>query len=389
MQIRTKVVVAVLASMALVALVAGSIMRAASERNIRLNAEAAVASAKGAFVATERAEVEKLSSTLTALLADARLRERFVRRDRAGLEALAAPVLLELKARHGITHWYFHLPDRTCFLRVHRPERFGDAVVRATLAMATERGGVGAGKELGKTAFALRVVRPWIADGTLLGYVELAEELDGFLQRMKGQTGDEYALLVEKRHLDRASYAEVRRAAGRRDDWDDQPATVAIDATSPGVAVEGWPGEPAALPDGGVFLGETFDAGRSFARGVLPVTDAAGGRVGVLFVRSDISRMHDNMTGARRRVLGLLVGLSVLSAAFLVIFVNALVFARLRRMTTLLEDVAARLVGGDYDVAGAVPAPRANDEIGGFEAFFGQFIAVVAETLQGLTARRP
>jgi HAMP domain-containing protein len=87
-------------------------------------------------------------------------------------------------------------------------------------------------------------------------------------------------------------------------------------------------------------------------------------------------------------VIGLIVALSALSAAFLVWAVNALVFARLRRTTTLLEDVSARLVGGDYDVAGAMPRPEADDELGTFETFFGRFIAVVAETLRGLGARR-
>ncbi len=65
-------------------------------------------------------------------------------------------------------------------------------VDRATLTKAIETKGLGAGKELGKTAFALRVVRPWFGqDGKLLGYLELGEEIDHFLGRMKAQTGDD------------------------------------------------------------------------------------------------------------------------------------------------------------------------------------------------------
>lgn len=388
MQIRTKVVVAVVSAMALLAAISGAVMRSASERNIALNAEAAVAAAGGTFAATERADVGKLDATLTALLADARLRDPFARRDRAALLALAAPTFEQLRARHGITHWYFHLPDRTCFLRVHKPDQFGDAVERATLTRAVESRDVGAGVELGKTAFALRVVRPWLDGGRLLGYVELGVEAAGFLDRMKAQTGDDYLLLVEKRHLDRPSFSDVRRGAGRRDDWDDHPSVVAVEATGSESAF-GWRGEVAALPNGGAFLGELVEGERVFARGAVPVTDATGQRVGALVVRSDITRMHRNMTGARARVLGTLVALTVLGAALLVALVNALVFARLREMTARMEDVSARLVGGDYAVGDAIPPPRVPDEIGSFEAFFGRFIAVVAETLQGLSARRP
>jgi hypothetical protein len=388
MQIRTKLFIAVLASMALVATVAGSVIRAASERNILLNAEGSVAAAGGAFVAVERADVEKLSSVLSAVLADGRYRAPFEQRDRGALAALASPLFEELKATHGITHWYFHLPDKTVFLRVHKPDLFGDAVERATMTRAAATGGVGAGKELGKTAFALRVVRPWVVGGRLLGYVELGEELDGFLERMKAQTGDDYSLLVEKRQLDEASWAAVRQGAGLPNDWKDLPALAPLDSTLPGGKVNGWAGDVVALPEGGAFLGEVPEGDRVFARGVLPVADAAGVRVGALVVRREITAMHVNMTRAQVRVIALVVALALLAAVFLVYAVNDLVFARLHRMTELLEDVSARLVGGDYDVASAIPVTEEKDEIGSFETFFGRFIAVVGETLQGLTRRR-
>jgi len=387
MQIRTRLAIVMVASMVLVAAAGGSIIRAASERNIRLNAESSVAAASGAFRAVEHSDVEKLGSVLSAILADTRYREPFLRGDRKALAALAAPLFEALRAS-GVTHWYFHLPDQTCFLRVHRPEQFGDAVNRATLARAAAIGGLGAGKELGKTAFALRVVRPWTADGKLIGYVELGEEIDGYLSRMKTQTGDDYALLVEKRHLDAESWREVRKGAGLPDDWATLPPLVPLESTLPSAQSYGWSGEVAALPEAGEYLGEVEEGGRVFARGVLPVTDAADVRVGALVVRRDITTMHGNMTGARLRVIAVVVVLTLLTAAFLVFAVNMLVFERLHRMTALLEDVAARLVGGDYDVARAVPPPKADDEIGSFELFFARFLAVVGETLAGLTRRR-
>jgi hypothetical protein len=388
MQIRTKLSIAVVLSMGSVAAVAGSIIRDRSERNIHLFSEAAVSSAEGAFRSIERAEVQKLSATLAAILADTRYLAPFRRRDRAGLMALATPLFQELRASHWITHWYFHLPDRTCLLRVHAPEQFGDPVERPTLAKAAETRRLTAGMELGKTAFALRAVQPWIVDGELLGYVELGQEIDGFLERMKGATGNDYALLVEKRHLDRGLYDALRRRAGQREDWDDLATAVSMEATAVGASMQAWKGDVSSVPATGTYLGEAVDEGRTFARGGVPIADASGHRVGLLVVRADMTVIHDNMTRARTGVIVIVMGLSAVAAGILVVLLNALVFARLRRTTTLLEDVSARLVGGDYDLAGAVPPAAWDDEIGGFETFFGRFIAVVAETLKGLTERR-
>lgn len=386
MRIRTKLTIAVLAAMALVAAAAGLIIRAASERNVRIFAEASMRAARGAFEGTERGEVEKLTATLAAIAADARYRRPFLAGDRAGLAALAEPLFRDLKA-HGVTHWYFHLPDRSCFLRVHRPDLHGDSVDRPMLAKAAG-GRVAAGMELGMTAFALRAVQPWYVDGELIGFIELGEETQGFLAHMKEHTGDDYALQIEKRHLDRARFAEVRREAGLRDDWEDLPTSVVIDATATGPTMQPWNGAPALLPPEGAYLGMGAEGGRTWARGAFPVADASGHRVGALTVRSDVTLFRDNIASARRKVILLVVGLAAVVALLLAWVVDRLVLARLRRTTALLEDVSARLVGGDYDLANAVPPPAAQDEIGSFEAFFGRFIAVVAETLDGLTRRR-
>ncbi len=51
-----------------------------------------------------------------------------------------------------------------------------------------------------------------------------------------------------------------------------------------------------------------------------------------------------------------------------------------------MEDVSARLAGGEYDVE--APPAEANDELGEFERFFGGFVSVVAGLLRDLTRSR-
>jgi hypothetical protein len=238
------------------------------------------------FTRFERAHVERLSKTLDRLAADPALVEAFRARDREKLLALARPTFDRLESEHAITHWYFHEPEprRTCFLRVHAPELHGDVIERDTLTQAISTHVLGAGKELGRTAFALRVVKPVRSGGKLVGYMELAESIDHFLTRMRLEIGDDFGLLVDKRRVDRA---ELKRVTGE-DRWEEQPDVVLIDSTmwqernvSLGVPLE-------KLPAGGTFFPEWQDGSRTFVGAAFPVKDANDRIFGALFVRHRI-----------------------------------------------------------------------------------------------------
>jgi hypothetical protein len=378
LSIRARLVVAIAASMLGVAVAAGAVVRAAGERNVERAAEQAVASAGQVLAAAERADVEKLDATLHALSAHPGLRDAFVARDRARLLALATPLFEQLRAEHDITHLYFLEPSGTCFLRAHRPELFGDAVARATFARAVETGHVAAGKELGRTAFALRVVRPWRGpDGTVVGYLELAEEIDHFLERMKAQTGDDYGLVVGKAFLDEEAWARMR--SGRRNGWGDRPTTVVVDTTTRDEAAIGFEGDPSSLPDRGAVLGEELHGGATFVRGIVPVADAGGRRVGGLVVLHDITALRESMLGARRGIYAVILAVAAALGGFLLVLVNRLVFRRLERLSATMEELSARLEEGDHRLV--APRASADDELGRFEELFGRFLRSVARLL--------
>ncbi len=247
----------------------------------------AVRAAAAAFEKLERADVEMLSRSLDALVGDPALVGPFLARDREELLRAARPVFERLKAENQITHFYFLDPEpgRTCFLRVHKPEQFGDRVGRDTLTAAIATKTIGAGKELGKTAFALRVVKPIRSGGKIVGYMELGEEIDHFVDRMKQQTGDDFGLFVDKQHVDRAELARVRND----DRWDEHADVVLINSTM-------WDekhvdlGMPLGkLPEKGAILGDLEEEkGRRYAAGAFPVRNASGHVVGALFVRHQI-----------------------------------------------------------------------------------------------------
>lgn len=386
MSIKLKVVIAVLASLALSALANARLAAWLRQRDVDAVAQQSLRTAAETYAGLEHADVEKLSAALEALAANPALAEAFARRDRPRLLELASPIFGALRDRHGVTHWYFHEPEpaRTCFLRVHAPPLHGDVIERPTYAEAVARRTEASGKELGRTAFALRVVRPWTRDGKLLGYLELGEEIDHFLRRMREQSGDEFAMLVLKKRLDEKAWAATRGAV--RNAWGDRPEVVVVDSTTADERLLGWQGRVEDLPDGGRVLGLERRGERAFVRGAVPIKDATGAKVGALLVLHDVSVLDRSLEDHHRGVFAVVLGVALAASVLLVLLLERLVFRRLERMMVRMEDLTARVAGGDYDVALEMP-PAARDEIGRFEEFFAQFLRVIGGALSELQRR--
>ena len=129
----------------------------------------------------KESDIQKLSATMEALLVDKDIKNIYLEGDREKLYSHTFPFFEKIKEQYGITHWYFinPEPDSTCFLRVHNFDIFDDEIKRSTYVNSVKDKDFGTGIELGKTAFALRVVHPYYdGDGELIGYMELGEEID-------------------------------------------------------------------------------------------------------------------------------------------------------------------------------------------------------------------
>jgi hypothetical protein len=378
--IRTKLVVAVVAGLLVVAAVAAGLMRFVYARGARLAADVTIRNAAASYSNLEKNEADALAVGLHALAANPELERLFRARDRAGLLRVAAPTFELLRERQHITHWYFIQPDGTVFLRMHAPGLHGDVVERPTLLRAHDTGELATGKELGKTAFALRAVLPWRgAGGELVGYLELSQEIEDFLATMKEQTGDDYALFVDKAHVDAAAWAEQKAQVGERNDWDDHPHMVLVSATATG----GWPpvsrvshnlapaGERIELPE------QPEDR----VVGVFPTRDASGHAVGAVFVRHEARSLRAGLANVRGPVVATVVVLAGGLAALVVFLLDTLVFDRIRRMSDLFEGLPERIARGDYHLE-IDPEPPRDDELGRFELVFHRAVEVIAGALR-------
>jgi len=384
MSIQAKVALAVLCCFGLVG--AGNVFVASllyREQNRRVG-QHAVRSAAETYGAMERAEAAKLSAVLEVLAANPVLVAAYERRDRERLLAAAAPIFDRLREKHGVTHWYFIDPEPSLavFLRVHRPDLYGDVLSRATLAEAVRTHATAIGKGLGKTAFALRVVGPWRVGGRIIGYLELGEEIDQFLRRMKTQTGDDYGLVIDPHHFDPQNWLAVRGAPPGAA-LGGQP--VLVDWTT-NDRILGFSGSIGDLPEDGAVLGIVEDERSSRMRGVVPVRDAAGHRVGALVVLNDVTATRHLVERQRLWILVVALATAPGAALLLYLLLHRLVFRRLSQMTARMLEATTRIQTGE-DV-GLEPTGPARDEIGHFEAFFGHFLRGVGAAL-GPASKRP
>ncbi len=367
LSIRSRILIAVVAFLSFAAFGASMLIGHVIERNVGLATTDSLKRAAEGFASLERGDVEKLSRILDVLLAREDMKKAFLARDRGALQAVAAPIFEVLAHEDGITHWYFHDAEPRTFLRVHQPDLFGDTVERATLRKAMETQVVGYGKELGRTAFALRVVKPYRDGGKVIGYMELGEEVAHFLRRMKDQTGDDFGVLVKKSYLDEKAWE-----ASGQPNWNDRPDVVLVDATSYGEGIIDFRGAIDEVPERGLALEETVRQGRARVRGVYPMSDAAGRRMGALFVSHDVTGMHEIVDGGLAQMRVVVIAMFLIVAVGLYLAMEQLVLGRLRRMVSAVERISLRLPTGKHG-AGVEVISASADEITRLEDFFRRF----------------
>ena len=374
--IRTKVLAALVACLVVGVGGAITLMQFSFVRNSQAIGMESVSAAQKLFAILEAREISKMTAVSETLIVDPAIRDALASRDRNRLLELSAPLYSRLKSE-GITNWMFHTPepDMTVFLRLHAPAKFGDHLNRFIDKEVARTHAVVAGNELAKAGFAVRVLRPvYDAQGGLTGYVELGEELGQFIHAMKRQTGDDYAVLLNKQFVDRQLWADSNAAWKRRDNWDDDSGSVVADKTTTTDSIIRFHGDLASVPVEGKLLERLREGDSVYVRGIFPIRDAAGRNVGAMFVVRDVSTVYATMRHTQY-VLVLLIVMSLTFGMLLVLtLLDNLVFRRLQQIIA----VATRVVGGDFESEIKV---KSEDEVGQCEQLFEQFRRVFVDLL--------
>lgn len=280
-------------------------------------------------------EAASLLGSLTDFIeSNSLIQQAWLDEDRQALLAAALPVYKRISKEGRVSHFYFYALDRTTFLRVHRPERYGDRINRHTLDEAFTSQDLAWGVELGASGqFVLRVVKPWLIDGQLVGYIELGENIKHLTRRVKRTTGADLVVAIDKRYLEFDAWSELQEQLGSRVDWNQFPDKLIIDKT---LAV--LPRQLVQQIGQGVEENVSItisDEDQIYDASVLPAVDARKQLLGNIWILLNTTTQH--------RDLKTLTTVFVLSSIVLAGLVIVLFYAYLHRIQSKLSKAYAKL----------------------------------------------
>ncbi len=320
-----------------------------------------IAQDKMSFEHAKERDINMLSTTLTAIIQNPDTKEIYLQKDRDKLYAYNEALFSELKNKYGITHWYFILPDGHTFLRMHQKDQYNDMIDRETFKQAQKTGQVAAGIELGKTAYALRVVMPYYDNGQLIGYVELGEEINHFLNILKGNSKNEYSLIADKSFLSQADWVSVRQTEGLRNNWDDLTEHVVVGITADTSITRNCFTQEALkqLKDNDLNFQLFREDNGYFGCGGFEIKDIKGQHTGLVMLVTDINN-HVALLNENNKTAMIYRG-SILVLALLI----SLGFSRLLlRSIRKLRDGSIRISQGDLDYRVDIQTGDEIEELG-------------------------
>ncbi|MDP3301775.1 MAG: EAL domain-containing protein [Sulfuricurvum sp.] len=180
------------------------------------------------------ADADKLSAALTIITADPGLKRAMIAGDREALLEQSNRYFKTLREKNDITHFYFHLPNRVNFLRVHNSQRHSDKIDRYSLLQAQSTQKPSSATEIGPMGlFTLRVVFPWYENGTLIGYVEMGQEIEHLYTHIKEIANVDLHVIINKKVLSKGNFESGMKLMDRTAQWNDLPHSVVIFTTLP------------------------------------------------------------------------------------------------------------------------------------------------------------
>ena len=307
------------------------------EREIERELEQNISDIEYSFKELLEQRSKVMLTELEQLSESAELKQLMQQKDREALLTAAAPDFKHLLKHLNFSHFYFHNPDNSVFLRVHNPERYDDLITRHTLQQAAATQRPFSGIELGPLGtFTLRTVMPWYQNKKLIGYLELGAEVELLMHNFFQQKEILVTLTIDKRYLNRKLWEFGVKMLGKDPtSWDMLPDRVVTQTSNP----EMLPEIISSLlnqrgPDNTITLATQK---REYKGRTRPLLDSSGRQVGEFLVLHDIT-----VTLAEYwQTVSAFSALCVLSAGGLLLFVSMM----LGKADNRLKETDQQLVG--------------------------------------------
>ena len=295
-------------------------------------------------IASESLAAERLSA-LVASIPD--VQKAMAENDRDRLSDLFVTNYKTLASQYGLDQFQFHKAPATSFLRVHKPEKFGDdlTAIRNTIIETNTRRTPVRGVESGVAGLGIRGLVPINHNGSPVGSVEFGLSFgQAFFDTFKARQGVDVGLLLRKEYGGFEPFATTFDSKGLISESQLEQAFSGQDV---------------------VFRAQAD--GKPVAVLVSVVNDFSGKPIGVLEVAMDRTRYADALADIRNTALiiaGVAIALGLLIAALLA----RSIVRPIRVAAEAMHDIAA----GEGDLPRRLEASGRN-EVADLARAFNQF----------------
>lgn len=294
-------------------------------------------------------EIASASLSVTQVAQDPVVLSLFRERDRSGLFDYLTPMYNKIADR--VPRFHFHGIDGTSFLRMHKPESFGDSLVesRPLIRSVISRLMPVKGIEQGRDGLGLRVVVPLFSDQIFLGALEYGMEFGPrFVARLSEKyEGDYYIFTLDPDTL-------PKFIAGTRPMERCPLAERSLDRLRQGESV--W----------------SLDCQHARGVALYPFKDYSGTVIG--FIKAELQRIpvSDAVLGMQRR----LITLGIILATALVAMITLALRLMLKPLASVVRQtrvISERILSGDLDCRAAIPTktPEFRDIIEAINSIIG------------------
>ncbi len=286
------------------------------------------------------------------------LQKGFFEKNRALLTEQLVPAFSYMKERYAVRQFQYHLPPATSFLRLHKPEKFGDDLspFRSTVIETNSKQQPIQGLERGVAGLGIRGISPVSYQGKHVGSVEFGMSFgQPFFDHFKKEYGVDIGIYLPS-DSGFKTFASTLKDGSLSDEASLKSAL-----------------------DGEGVVSRVSNQSGQFAIYAKSVHDFSGHAVGVMEIVVDRSGYVTSIEEARN------ITLLITGVALLVGFVIALLIGRgisrpMRQAVDAMNDIAL----GEGDLTKRLSAHGRN-EIADLSAAFNQFAAKVQEMVLQIT----
>ncbi len=319
---------------------------------------------------------EKFALSLATEVANnTQVQEAFASQDREKLLAISRPIFERMRPLN-VTQLHFHTPPGISFLRVHKPEAFGDnlAIFRQLIVDVNTNQQAVAGVEANQGGVGIHGIVPVYYQGKYIGSLEVGIDAGNpLLEHLAEEFGNEWHILLTQD-------AALTTAPDALPNYQGSPIPdLLLNSTTENNPVfNNADAYRKALGKLAIVTNTVFN-GRQYGIYSTSILDHSGKTIGILDVVLDRTDRVALQNG--RLLIGGLAGLLVLVLGGLgIILITSRALSPINNLTSAAAEIAHGNITTPIEIS-------SNDEVGELSAAFNSMAAQVRESITTLEER--